>query len=65
MPTSLNNESKNSLSISNEAKPTASTPTWEDMAITWDEATTTWEQPGTPIVKESKNSLSISNEAKN
>ena len=64
MALTISNESKNSLSITNEDK--ASGYTWDDHGEIWDEATATWgESGGFPLVKESKNSLTITNETKN
>lgn len=62
MALSISNELKNSLSITNEDKPTGQT--WDDMTIPWDDAHSSWNQPGTPITKESKNTLTIANENK-
>ena len=60
---SITNDTKNSLTVSNESKP--SSGTWgSDTGRKWADGGT-WGQPGTPLVRESKNTLSISNEAKN
>lgn len=65
MPLSISNDSKNTLSISNEDKTGAET-TWDEADFTWDEAGgATWDNPGLPITKDTKNTLSISNESKN
>ena len=65
MPLSISNESKNSLSITNEAKPTGASVTWDEAIFTWDEASFPWTAIGLPINKETKNSLTITNESKN
>jgi hypothetical protein len=58
----ITNESKNSVTITNENKPSGET--WDsDPARTWDDEGT-WDVPGLVIHKESKNSLTISNETK-
>lgn len=67
MTLSINNESKNSLTITNEAK-VSDDQAWADRDITWAEsgpAGDTWGVPGTVVTRESKNSLSITNESKN
>ncbi len=62
MSISITSDNKNSLSISNESKP--SFGKWNsDATRTWGDGGT-WGQPGVFIAKESKNSLSISNESK-
>ena len=59
---SITPDSKNSLSIINENKPTGGT--WSSFpGRTWADGGT-WGQPGTFLAKDGKNSLSISNEAK-
>ena len=60
---SIENDNKNSLSITNEDK-TGDTVTWDEARFTLDEGNFIWENVGLPINKESKNSLSISNENK-
>ena len=62
MVLSISQESKNNLSITNEAKP--SNQTFADMPVSFDSVSTSFAQAGTAIAKESKNSLTISNEAK-
>ena len=64
MPLTVNNDSKNSLSITNEDK-SGDTVTWDEATFTWNEANFSWENIGLPINRESKNSLSITNESKN
>jgi hypothetical protein len=55
-------ESKNSLAITNESKPSGET--WDsDPLRTWDDGGT-WDVPGLVIKKEAKNSLAITNESK-
>ena len=63
MSISLTNESKNSLSISNENKFAGTT--WDEATYSWDEAAGTWDLPGLGISNETKNTLSITNETKN
>ena len=63
MSISLTNETKNSLSISNESKYQGMT--WDEATFTWDEAIGTWDVPGVLVTNERKNSLTISNESKN
>ena len=58
----ITNESKNSVTVSNEAKYAGQT--WDDMTMTWDQAEGTWEQPGTDVLRETKNSITITNETK-
>ena len=62
----INNNSKNSLSITNEdKKPTGSDITWDEATFTWNEAEGTWDSPGISVSKESKNNITITNENKN
>ena len=63
MAVSISNESKNSLAITNENKP--SNQTFDDMPVSFDSVSTPFSQAGTAIVKDSKNSLEITNENKN
>ena len=60
----ITNDSKNSLSITNEDK-TGDTVTWDEATMTWDEAAFSWDNIGLPINKDTKNSLTITNESKN
>jgi hypothetical protein len=63
MSITISNESKNSLSVSNESKPTGGT--WaEQTQRQWNEAEGKWAVPGIHIEKESKNSITITNESK-
>ena len=63
MSISISNESKNSLSVSNESKPTGGK--WSEQTDRqWNEATKTWAVLGLHIEKESKNSLTITPESK-
>ena len=62
MALTITNENKNSLSITNQDKPTGGT--WADFAVSWEDVTNPWSNPGIPITKETKNSLTISNESK-
>ncbi len=59
----LTNESKNTLSVTNEDK--GYDLTWDEATFTWDEAEGTWDTQRLIITKEDKNSLSITNESKN
>lgn len=63
MSTSLSNESKNSLSITNENK--SAGITWDEAAFSWDNAEGSWDLPRIVMTEESKNSISITNENKN
>ena len=63
MSISISNESKNTLTITNEGK--SSGDTWDEADYTWNEATGTWEVPGMVLAREAKNSLTITNESKN
>lgn len=63
MALNITNNSKNSLSITNEDK--AAATTWDEATFTWNEATGTWNVPGIVVARETKNSLTVSNEAKN
>ena len=63
----ISNESKNNLTIMNEAK-NSSQKTWDELTDpvtdTWDEDI--WDAQGLlTVTKESKNSLTITNETKN
>jgi len=66
MPLTIINESKNSLTITNEGKaPTGSQITWDQATFTWDAAgNATWDVVGLVITNETKNSLDITNEPK-
>lgn len=59
----LTQESKNSLSITNDSKP--SNQTFDDMPVSFDSAHTPFSNAGEALVNESKNSLTITNETKN
>ena len=59
----LSNESKNTVSITNDDK--GYDLTWDEATFTWDEAEGTWDTQRVVVTTETKNSLSISNEAKN
>ena len=68
MDVSISNEAKSSAStVTNEGKP-VSTDTWADRDLTWDDAGSagdTWDVGGSAIAKEVKPSAStVSNEAK-
>ena len=63
MTLAITQESRNSLSITNESK--LANPTWDEMVITWDEAAGTWDEPGIPLTQDTKNNLTITNEASN
>ena len=62
MPLSITNQSKNTITITNQDKP--SNQTWEDMGVPLDDVDTTWAEAGTSIVKENKNNITITNENK-
>ena len=62
MALTLNNDSKNTLAIANESKPTGGK--WNsDATRTWGDGGT-WGQPGTFLAKEAKSTLTITNETK-
>ena len=63
MATTITNEDKNSLSITNENKP--SNQTFDDMLVSFDSVGTPFSQAGIAIIKESKNDITITNENKN
>ena len=63
MALSLTAESKNSLTLTNEAK--ISSMTWDGATMTWDDATFTWDSVHMLLARESKNALTLTNEAKN
>lgn len=65
MSISITNGSKNSVNITNTAKPTGETVTWDEATFTWDDAEFTWNNIGLPITKTSKNSITITNDTKN
>ena len=54
---------KNSLSVTNDSKPTSKT--WDAATEIWNEATYTWDSPRIVLSKDTKNSLSIPNDNKN
>jgi len=58
----ITNETKNSLSLTNKAKPDL---TWDDMDITWDDVPGTWDNNFVVIGNETKNNLSLTNQTKN
>lgn len=65
MAVTVANDSKNSVTVSNDEK-SGSSLTWEDYTDTWDEATGTWNNPNTPMTSESKSAaVTISNDTKN
>ena len=63
MTTTLTQESKHSLSITNEAKGGGDI-TEDEATFTWDEAVRTWDEPSVVLTKEAKHNLTITNEAK-
>ena len=63
MALSITNESKNALSISNEARNGDLTWNASD-PLTWNDARGDWNTPRLPFNKDSKNSLTISNDSK-
>ena len=63
MSLSISNETKNTLTITNEPK--IANDTWDDADYTWNEATGTWDLPGVVLGRETKNTLTITNEPKN
>ena len=65
MTISISNESKNSLSVTNENKGVGQ-KTWDEMTETWDEIADIWNfQGATEITNESKNTISLTNQTKN
>lgn len=64
MTLSLTKESKNNVSLSNEAKVSVD-QTWDESDFSWDDADkSTWDLQRIVINKESKKLLSLNNEAK-
>ena len=63
MAITITPETKNNLTITNEAK--LSAITWDDADYAWDEATGTWDVSGVVLARETKNNLTITNENKN
>ena len=61
--TAVTNESKNTVSVTNDAKPGADR-TWDESTETWDESTGTWELPASAVTKEAKNTATVTNENK-
>ena len=63
MAITITPETKNSLTVANESKPTGGK--WSEQTNRqWNEATKTWAVPGLHVEKETKNSLTMSNENK-
>lgn len=58
----VTNETKNSLTMTNELKYTGET--WNSATYTWNAAAGTWNQSGTVLTNESKNTLTMTNETK-
>lgn len=53
------------LILTNEAKSSNNSITWDQATFTWDEAQGTWDNPAETMHLESKNTLTLTNEAKN
>lgn len=64
MPITINQQSKNNISITNEKRGNIDL-TIDDAIGTIDDAAGTIDNPKTSITKQSKNPLSISNQSKN
>lgn len=63
MSLSITNDSKNTLSVSNDSKDNAIT--WAEHDGSWaNSGNKTWGNPGRPFNNDSKNSLSITNDSK-
>jgi len=62
MTITINNDTKNTVNITNDSKPNSLT--WDEATFTWDNAAGTWDVPGTVFTRDSKNNLSITNESK-
>ncbi len=63
MSITITPEDKNTLTVTNESKPTGGK--WSEQTNRqWNEADGTWAIPGLHIEKESKNSLTITPESK-
>jgi len=67
MSTTVTNESKNDLSITNEILSSGgSATTWATAKGTWaDQGSSTWASPKSVVLNESTNNLSITNESTN
>lgn len=64
MTLTITNNSKASLSVTNDGKGLTGR-TWDEAVETWDQAEYPWDAPKTIVSRESKASLSVSNESKN
>lgn len=65
MPLSTTNDSKNSVTLTNDSK-TGDAITWDEAIFTWDNSyPSTWDNARVPMTKDSKNNLSITNDSKN
>lgn len=64
MAISLSNLSKNTVTITNESKPSGATVTWDEADFTWDEANFPWDNIGFPLTKPDKTAITITNETK-
>lgn len=58
-------ENKNTITMTNEAKYSGNSITWDQATFTWDEAQGTWDNPALPMHLESKNTVTLTNETKN
>ena len=54
MSITLTNESKNALTITNEASAGQAGMTWNDATMTWEKASGSWDEPGIIFANESK-----------
>lgn len=64
MTTTISNESKNDVTITNESK-SGSGDTFADHPETFAEQSGTFGTPAMPLTRDSKNNLAITNENKN
>ena len=63
MAVTVTNDSKNTITITNDTK--SGNPTWDEYYDTWAEAEGTWDRPNTPMQsKPAKNNVSITNDTK-
>ena len=62
MAQSISNESKITITITNESKDI--TITWDEAIVSWEDFVGTWAAHGLQIKRENKNSITITNESK-
>ena len=61
----ITQDSKTTISITNQGKPSGDTVKWSEAVYTWEESRpSTWDVIRLPLARESKNSVTISNTSK-